>query len=173
MKGLVIAGALVVGVPLLMMLVGATLPRAHVASRTARFAQAPAALWPVLTDPEGMPTWRTDVKTVERLPDRDGRLVWRESGGERPLTFEVVEARAPFHLVTRIADKDLPFGGSWTYELRPEGAGTLVTITENGEVHNVLFRFMARFVFGYTGTMDAYLTALGKRFGETVVPTGR
>ncbi len=27
---------------------------------------------------------------------------------------------------------DLPWGGSWTYELAPAGAGTQLTITERG-----------------------------------------
>ena len=40
------------------------------------------------------------------------------------------------------------------------------TITENGEIYNPFFRFMARFVFGYTATMETYLKALGKKFGE-------
>ena len=43
-------------------------------------------------------------------------------------------------------------------------------ITEDGVIHNVLFRFMARFVFGYEGTARAYLAALGKKLGEPVAP---
>ncbi len=42
----------------------------------------------------------------------------------------------------------------------------MVTITENGEIYNPFFRFMARFVFGYTVTMETYLKALGKKFSE-------
>ena len=47
--------------------------------------------------------------------------------------------------------------------LEPTDAGTRVTITENGEIYNVFFRFMARFVFGYTATMDRVLDALKAR----------
>ena len=54
--------------------------------------------------------------------------------------------------------------------LAAENGGTRVTIREDGEVSNVLFRFMSRYVFGHTATMDSYLTALAKRFGEEVVP---
>ena len=35
-------------------------------------------------------------------------------------------------------------------------------ITENGEVYNPLFRFMSRFVFGHTATIDKYLEDLGQ-----------
>ena len=52
----------------------------------------------------------------------------------------------------------------------PEGGGTRVRITEDGEVSNVIFRFMSRYVFGQTATLDAYLTSLAKRFGEDAKP---
>jgi hypothetical protein len=45
-----------------------------------------------------------------------------------------------------------------------------VTITERGLVGNPIFRFVSRFVIGQTATMDSYLRALGKRFGEEVTP---
>ena len=43
------------------------------------------------------------------------------------------------------------------------GAGTVVTITENGEVYNPLFRFMAHYVFGHEGTIETYLRQLSER----------
>jgi hypothetical protein len=33
-----------------------------------------------------------------------------------------------------------------------------------------MFRFMSRYVFGHTATMDGVLTALAKHFGESAVP---
>ena len=68
----------------------------------------------------------------------------------------------------RIADDTLPFGGTWTYELAPEGAGTRLTITEDGVVRNVVFRFLSRWVFSHTATLEKYLRALGRKFGEEV-----
>jgi hypothetical protein len=41
-------------------------------------------------------------------------------------------------------------------------------ITEDGYVNNLLFRFMARFVFGYASTLDFYMKSLGEKFGEQV-----
>jgi hypothetical protein len=82
--------------------------------------------------------------------------------------IEVKEWNPPARLVTRIAARDLPFGGTWTYELTPAGTGTELRITENGEVYNPLFRFLSRFVFGHTATMRTYLAALGQSLGEKV-----
>ena len=81
-----------------------------------------------------------------------------------------MEEVPPSRLVTRIADEELPFGGSWTFELRPDGAGTLLTITERGFVKNVIFRALARYVFTHHRTLEQYLRTLGRRFGVEVKP---
>ena len=62
------------------------------------------------------------------------------------------------------------FGGSWTYEIQPVPEGSRVTITEDGWVANPIFRFLSRFVFGHHGTQVSYLTALSRKYGETVQP---
>jgi hypothetical protein len=65
--------------------------------------------------------------------------------------------------VSRIADKKLPFGGTWTYELKAADRGTALTIREDGEVYNPVFRFVSRYVFGHYATLDGYLKALETR----------
>jgi len=69
-------------------------------------------------------------------------------------------------LVVRIADPKLPFGGTWTYEITPAPEGSSLRIREDGEVYNPIFRFVSRFVVGYSGTIDAYLKSLGRKFSE-------
>jgi hypothetical protein len=80
------------------------------------------------------------------------------------MTFIAARSEPPRLLVARIADPDLPFGGTWTYDIAPAGGGSRVTITEDGEIYNPLFRFVARFILGYEGTIASYLAALEKRF---------
>ena len=164
-----ILGVLVVLV-LAIVAVGYMLPKAHVASVSARFATRPDSLWVSLTDVPAFPQWRNDLVRVEMLPDEQGRRGWREHGKNDVITYRVVESDAPRRLVTRIADENLPYGGTWTYDLVPADSGTRLTITENGEVYNPIFRFVARFILGYTSTMEAVLRALGAKHGETVTP---
>jgi uncharacterized protein YndB with AHSA1/START domain len=167
----VIWGLFALGVVVLAILgaavVGFLIPADHVAARAATIRGAPDAVFAALVDVDAFPTWRPDVKKVERLPAQGGRPSWREHTGFGPIAVAQDEADHPRRLVVRIADPDLPFGGTWTYELSPAPGGTTrLTITERGTVKNVLFRFLSRFVFGYTRTIDAYLGALGKKFGE-------
>ncbi len=116
------------------------------------------------------PSWRSGLQGVEMLPTRDGQVCFRENGGRRAITYQVVENDPPKKLALKIIDENLPFGGIWTLEFLPASEGATMRITENGEIKNVLFRFLARFVFGYTASMDAYLRDLGKKFGEEVTP---
>jgi hypothetical protein len=70
-------------------------------------------------------------------------------------------------LVSRIAGDNLPFGGTWTFEVTPAGDGATLRITERGWVSNPIFRFVLRFVLGYTSNLEMYLRSLGRKFGET------
>ena len=144
----------------------------HSVSRKAHFNHRPEALWEIIADIQGQVAWREDLRQVERLPDKNGRQMWRETGKRGPpLTFETVESAPPRQLVRRIADEDLSFGGSWTLEIGEYGEVTSLTITEDGEIYNPIFRFMSRFVIGQTATIDGYLRSLGKRLGVEVTIT--
>jgi uncharacterized protein YndB with AHSA1/START domain len=148
--------------------IGYALPRDHVASASRQISLPPHRVFLRITDVERFPDWRKDVERVEVITQSP--LTWREHAGGDVITFEIVASAPPERLVSRIADPDLPFGGTWTYELRPEGAGTRLTITERGEIYNPIFRFVSRFILGYTATIEGYLDAL---VDDTERRTGR
>ena len=127
MKWILLGVAVIVVVVAIITIVGAMLPKKHIASRKARFRQPPALIWEVISGP---PTWRPDIRSFEELPDRDGHKVWVEVDKHgQSITFERVEARPPVSMVTRIADPKLPFGGSWTHEISAVDGGSEVVIT--------------------------------------------
>jgi hypothetical protein len=103
------------------------------------------------------------VTGVEQLGGAHGRESWRETGKNGRITYEVVESQPPRRMVTRIADRGLPFGGSWTYELAPIDGGTRLSITERGEVYNPVYRFMSRYVIGHARTVEGYLRNLRRK----------
>ncbi len=132
------------------------------------WAKTPHEVYAVVRDFASAPTWRTDLKAVDVLEPVEGRIRFQEESKNGRITYEVIEDVANEKLVTRIVDRDLGYFGSWSYEFLPADNGTRLRIVENGEVANVLFRFMSRFVFGHTATMDTYLHALGRKFGADV-----
>ena len=154
------------GVLILITLVGWLLPKAHTVTREARFRQPPEVIWKTITDIDVMPSWRQGLKSVKRLPDKNGLPAWVETSDSGTIPFETVLSEPPAKLVVRIADPKLPFGGTWTYEITPDAGGSALRIREDGEVYNPVFRFLSRFVFGYSGTIDAYLKSVSKKFGE-------
>jgi len=161
-----------VGLAAVIFLIGLMLPATHEVSRSVVLGNPPDEIWAVITDFASNPSWRDDIQRVSRLSDREGRPVWREeSKGGDVIPYETIESRPPSRLVRRIADPSLPFGGTWTIDLAPEGARTRVTITENGEVRNAIFRFVSVVILGHTTYIDKYLIALGRRFGQSVQPS--
>ena len=164
MKWVLLAAAGLVVLVAIVALIGAMLPRDHHASRQARYRQKPEAIYFTLAGPVD---WRSDIKASGNLPDRDGRKQWweQDSHGHR-VTYELVEDKMPSRRVTRIAEKNLPFGGTWTIEIASVPEGSVVRVTEDGEIYNVIFRFAARFFFGYTASIEGLLRDLGHRFGE-------
>jgi uncharacterized protein YndB with AHSA1/START domain len=146
--------------------IGWWLPVGHEASRTSQFDHSPQRVYDVVADVGDYASWFDGVTRIEMLDSGNGKVRFREHTTSGPVTMEVEEARSPSRFVTRIADPDQPFGGTWTFDIERDGAGTRLTITERGEVYNPIFRFMARFVFGYTGTMEGYLASLRKKLGS-------
>jgi len=112
------------------------LPKAHTASRSAAIALPPDALYRLLTE----------IRF-----------------GDVPVRIE--REQPPSLLVTRVVEGQ-PFGGTWTYRIVPAAGGSQLTITEDGEVYNVVFRFMSRFVFGHFATLDAYIANLQRIVSE-------
>ena len=160
----IVAGLLVLGG--IMALIGSMLPKAHVASRSILLHRSPQDVYAVVRDFDSAPKWRADVKRMEV----ETPVYFREVGKHGTVNYELVEDVPAQRMVTRIRDTDLGYSGQWTYSFTPENGGTRVTIREDGEVSNVLFRFMSRYVFGQTSTIDSYLTSLAKNFGEETTP---
>jgi ribosome-associated toxin RatA of RatAB toxin-antitoxin module len=166
MRWIVYAVGAVVLIGLIVTVVGALLPRTHSASRTARLNLPPDALYALLTNVAQYQSWRPDVKSLQRLPDKAGMPAWIEdaNGMKIPMRFERMQP--PTLLVARIDSDDLPFGGTWTYRIVAAGAtASDVTITEDGEVKNPIFRFMSTVVFGHYATIDAFLKNLRAKAG--------
>ena len=150
---------------------GSRLPVGHVASRSAVIDAPADVVFHTMTDFMAGPTWRQGLKSVVvTTASRSGHQRIIENSKTGKMTMEVEQIVAPTRFVTRIVDERLPYGGAWAHALEAQGNSTKVTITEHGEVYNPVFRFIAKYIMGHTGTMDAYLRDLGRKFGSNVTP---
>lgn len=169
MRIVLIVVASVIVLVLAVVAIGWLLPMRHVVSRSATYRATPELLFSLIAGPQD---WRPDVQRSEAVPDAGGRELMREtSRGGETITYEVLDRTPPTSIKRRIATKNLPYSGTWTYSLEHGGDVTIVRITEDGEIYNPVFRFVSRFVLGQTSTMDAYLRALGKATGQDVAIT--
>ncbi len=166
LKWVLIAVGVIAGLFLAMTIAGSLMPANHVVSVTTTLHQPVSAIWEAVSNYENLPSWRSDLTEVKRLPDQNGHEVWLEIGefGEQPL--EVMESIPNQRLVMKIADENLPYGGTWTLEFSAVPGGTALKITEDGFVEPPLMRFMARKLMGEDFTIKSYLIDLGKKFGE-------
>jgi hypothetical protein len=164
MKIALCAAAFALLIVVVLVAVAASLPIQHIVSRSMRLKKTPSEVFALISGP---PNWRPDVRESINLPANDSLRRWREVTGDgKSMTYEVAEESAPSRLVTRIADKNLPFGGTWTYEIEPAEGGCVLRITERGEIYNIIFRFVARFFLGYASSVESYLRAVANQFHE-------
>jgi len=144
MKWLLIGLAIVVGLVVVVAVIGALLPREHVASRTLRVRRTPAEVWRVITA-------LTEASSVPA---------------------DVLERDPPHRIVSRVKDTEKNFGGTWTIVIAPAADGSTLTITEDGWVANPIFRFMSRVVIGHHATIDRILTQVAKTLNEEPALSG-
>ncbi|MFN0054907.1 MAG: hypothetical protein ACKV0T_22280 [Planctomycetales bacterium] len=136
---LITAGVALVGALVAMALVGFFLPVEHVATGNAQFAVEPERLYDLAVELQNA----SGIEATETVAER------------------------PLRRVTQIVEKPgAAFGGTWTLEFQRLGEGTLLTITERGKVYNPLFRFLSRFTFGHTATIESFLKTLAGRITQ-------
>jgi uncharacterized protein YndB with AHSA1/START domain len=166
---IVVVAGIIAGLVLLagiVALIGSRLPREHVASRSVLLHRSPPEVYAVVRDFASAPKWRADVTQVDVETQPDGSVYFREVGSNDTVNYELVEDVPAERMVTKIRDTDLGYSGQWTYTFAAENGGTRLTIREDGVVSNIFFRLMSRYVFGHTATLDSYLAAVARHFGE-------
>ncbi len=70
-------------------------------------------------------------------------------------------------MVTKVVDESA-FGGTWTWEVSeaPGGRGSILSITEDGEIHNAVFRAVSALFLDMRATMDGLHRDLKAKLGE-------
>ncbi len=150
--GIVLVSVVLAGV--VIYFVGRAQPERHTASISFTLPKARTTVWAALTDYAATPQWWPAVKAIrfETRPNGD-IITWNTDPRGQQIGFRTTEEKAPARLVREITGDNLPFGGTWTYELAEENAGTRLTLTEDGFVKPPFFRGMMKLFMKPDGTM--------------------
>jgi hypothetical protein len=151
--------------------IGYLLPVHHVAARVINLRRKPEEVFSLISNIQAAATWRVGVKKVELLSGSQSPTRFREVTDDGTITYEITGLKPPARMVTKISDPNLPFGGSWIYEISPTQEGCRLNITESGEVYNPVFRFLSRLVLGYNGSLDKYLKSVSRKFRDDAQPS--
>ncbi len=163
MKWLLIIAGIIVLLILVVVIIGYLLPVKHRASVQRSIPHRVEKVWEQITDFKSYAQWRSDLKAVEAVSETEWMEV--DKRGDR-LPLKIIKKEAPAVFITEITGKNLPFGGTWEYRLEGRGDHTLITITENGEIYNPVFRFVSRFMMGHNATLEKYAAFLEKSFTQ-------
>jgi len=175
MKWLLLIPAVVLLVIVGLFVLGLLQPVKHSVTRSIRLNEKPEIVFAAVDNFDDLPNWSTSVLKVERLPARDGKSAARVTmkWGNMQMVMTQLERTPPTRLVVSAAKEGGEPLGTWTYELAGENGGCRVSLTEDGELKNPLYRAIGR-MRGLDANITQTLRDLAKKFGDTAdVPVGR
>ncbi len=159
-------------VALFLHLKGKSLPAEHTSFAVIQLSNTAEDVWDTIADAARQPEWFKGLKKVERLPDRNGHTVWKQTMGRNAFSLEETVFEPPRRLVRQITDLKGPFSGSWEFLLIPvpskdpaRPAAVKVRITERGKIDYTIPRAVMA-MFGEDMYLKQYLKALARKFGQ-------
>lgn len=163
---LIIAGILLLSI-LVLLVIGLLQPVKHSVTRSIRLQEKPEVIFALIADMTNAPTWSSTVEKVEPLSAQDGHAMARCTlkWGGMQMVMTQIECTPPARLVTSMAKDNGTVLGTWTYQITPDSGGCTVSLTEEGELKNPLFRALAR-MRGLDANITQTLHDLGAKFGE-------
>jgi uncharacterized protein YndB with AHSA1/START domain len=129
--------------------------------QTFSVSRPPESVFDYLANPSNVPDWQTSKTSVEQLTDGPPGLGTRVRertkppfGKEFSQLVEFTEFDRPRRIRVHIVEGPYPIDGTWSFE--PDGAGTRVNFTADGELHGamrmaqpLMKRLLARQFAGY------------------------
>ncbi len=152
----------------LLWMLGRQLPAEHLVCCEVRLGRSAAEVFAVIDDTASWPGWDDGVNKVEKLESREGREAVRMHMGRNVMVLVTTRHEAPTLLERTISEEGRRpmFSGRWVHELRAEGSGCVVRLSEHGKIHQAIPRAMVRYLFDPAMYLKRHLKLLAKKFGE-------
>jgi len=152
---------------------GNSRPEGHEVAGEVELAVPPEAVYALLSDYERRPDWRPRVARIGRIADDgEGRQVWRElDEGDDRFDFKVLEEVSGQRVVLTTASPDqIGYDATWSFSVAPRGSGSVLTVEEQGEVDNPLWRGIFYLRTGPWSTVEQELTMVADALSPGATP---
>jgi len=147
--------------------IGSSLPAEHQHTCTLRLKQSPESVYALIAGLESWPKWDTGVTGIDVLPQRNGHDCIRMHLGRNRMVLERTRHEPPSVHEMTIADEGANmFSGQWLHEIKRDGPGCVVTLTEKGTIGPTIPRAIARKFADPTMYLKRHLKMVAKHFGE-------
>lgn len=157
--------AAVVSIVIAVIVGGMVTPRRHTVARRIVVPVAPELVWTTIRDIAQYHEWRHELELAELVDPDQPQPRWRETRTNGSITFGIVEEHSPTRMVARMLDEDAAVRGEWRWDITTSEGHTALTITEDAEVANPLYRFFGTHISGYTAKIDGYLRHCATQLG--------
>jgi len=150
---------------------GLTIPAQYTTSRNQHFDITPEELWSTLVSFEKYAEWRENIYAIKILPDGEGYGAWKEIDGEGNTSpYRIVKHEPDRFLVIETIKELDSRDQSWTFELLTDedDKGVTLSITEHGEIDDLLPRVIAHFFIGHDLNTDAYLRSITNKIAVDI-----
>ncbi len=145
------------------------LPQDYSVTRSIVISQPPERVWPVVRDIPPQSSWRPELRSIERLPDRNGHETWRLINRDsQSMVMEVVESVPPRRLVCVYEGRPGIGLITWTIDISSVANDSRVTLLQRSTFYSHTYRLLARFAYGSTFA-DDFLRSLARKFGDPPV----
>lgn len=114
-------------------------------------------LWGIITNYENQPKWRSDLIKVEKVLNKKGNEIWKETDiKNQQIEWEsFIEIRSR-KLVRKTVSENIAVNSMHIYEVKPYGEVSLLTLIEITQVNNVFLRWIKYMFMRQTSELSQY-----------------
>jgi len=152
-------------------IIGFLMPVRYEGRSVVEYERSPQDVWDALQDVEAHPMTGVMMKSLEELPDEDGRPAWKEDMGHgEVITVTTTEQEPPHRMIRMMSSGAINMTSRWEYTLEPSDQGCRVTLAgitdiERGTWHTPVFRVMMVVGGGVKKGLDIQLDMVASTLG--------
>jgi hypothetical protein len=133
----------------------------HEYAVTEQFNVLTENLWEIITNYENQPKWRSDLIKVEKVINKKGSEIWKETDiKKQQIEWESFIEIRNRKLVRKTVSENIAVNSIHIYELKPYGEVSLLTLIEITQVDNVFLRWIKYMFMSQTSELSQYVKDL-------------